>query len=125
MADFRTVVALICEATDDASARRIISALIEWTGSPAPASHRDAIAPASNGARHVLRAELCERAEAGETTFQPKDFTALTEQHGLSRPWLQGELKRLSEIGFLQRDAYGSYTILHSHRPEAPKEGNR
>ncbi|WP_371558706.1 hypothetical protein OG416_38940 [Streptomyces longwoodensis] len=122
MADFRTVVSLICESTDDDSARRIIAALVEWTGSttPAvPAPREDSLRPALHEARQLLRAELCERAEAGETLVQPKDFTAWAEEHGLSRPWLQGEFKRLTESGFLQRDAHGSYTIRHCHRRPA------
>ncbi|MEU3282106.1 hypothetical protein [Streptomyces antibioticus] len=122
MTDFRTVVALVCEATDDDSARRIIAALIEWTGPAAlavPTPRQDDTRPALNERRLLLRAELCERAEAGETLVQPRDFTAWVEDHGLSRPWLQGEFKRLTETGFLQRDAHGSYTILHSHRHPA------
>jgi hypothetical protein len=119
--DFRTVVALICEATDDDSARRIIAALTEWTSSApeVPAPRQDDIRPALNERRRLLRAELCERAEAGDTLLQPRDLTAWVEHHGLSRPWLQGELKRLTESGFLQRETYGSYTILHSHRHSA------
>lgn len=122
MTDFRTVVALICESTDEDSARRIITALIEWTGPAAPAvptPRQDGIRTALNERRQLLRAELCERAEAGEILVQPKDLVDWIEQHGVSRPWLQGELKLLTEAGFLQRDAHGSYTILHSHRRPA------
>jgi hypothetical protein len=123
--DFRTVVTLICEATDDESARRIVAALIDWTEtaastSPAvPTPRQDGLRSVPHEGRRLLRAELCERAEAGETLVQPRDLTAWVEQHGLSRPWLQGELKRLTESGFLQRETYGSYTILHSHRHSA------
>ncbi|MFC8010836.1 hypothetical protein [Streptomyces cinereoruber] len=123
MTDFRTLVALICESTDDESARRIIAALMEWTdntASPAvPAPRQNDPRPALNERRRLLRAELCKRAEAGETLFQPKDLTAWAERHGRKRPWLQKELKELCESGFLQRDAHGSYTILHSRQNPA------
>ncbi|MFE7412904.1 hypothetical protein [Streptomyces laurentii] len=122
MVDFRTLVTLICEATDDESARRIITALTEWADSMAPtvpAPRADDVRPATSEGRRLLRAELCGRADADETLFQPRDLTAWAHAHGFSRPWLQGELKRLTEAGFLQRDAHGSYTIVHSHRRPA------
>ncbi|MEU2346966.1 hypothetical protein ABZ745_35075 [Streptomyces sp. NPDC013082] len=124
MVDFRTVVALICESTDDASARRIIAALIEWTGTAPstpptqlPADRENTPRPVLNERRALLRTELRERAGTAAAAFRPRDLSEWTKRHGRKRPWLQNELRLLTEEGFLQRDAHGSYTVRHPHRP--------
>ncbi|MFE7516786.1 FtsK/SpoIIIE domain-containing protein [Streptomyces sp. NPDC057540] len=65
-------------------------------------------------ARHTLYAELDGWVVQGRLEFEPADLIPATVAAGRKRPWMQGELKRLTEAGLLQRDGHGSYTILHS-----------
>ncbi|WP_371637723.1 FtsK/SpoIIIE domain-containing protein [Streptomyces zaomyceticus] len=65
-------------------------------------------------ARHTLYAELDNWVATGRLEFAPADLIPVTVAAGRKRPWLQGELKRLTEAGLIQRDGHGSYTILHS-----------
>lgn len=65
-------------------------------------------------ARHTLYAELDNWVTTGRLEFAPADLIPVTVATGRKRPWLQGELKRLTEAGLIQRDGHGSYTILHS-----------
>ncbi|MFD3572011.1 hypothetical protein ACFWVK_33050, partial [Streptomyces sp. NPDC058667] len=65
-------------------------------------------------ARHTLYVEIDGWVQHGRLEFAPADLIPATVATGRKRPWLQGELKRLTEAGLLQRDGHGSYTILHS-----------
>ncbi|MFF6794553.1 FtsK/SpoIIIE domain-containing protein [Streptomyces filamentosus] len=65
-------------------------------------------------ARHTLYAELDMWVSQGRLEFSPADLIPATVATGRQRPWLQGELKRLTEQGVLQRDGHGVYVILHS-----------
>ncbi|MFF5938991.1 FtsK/SpoIIIE domain-containing protein [Streptomyces sp. NPDC012508] len=65
-------------------------------------------------ARRTLYAELDGWVGAGRLEFEPSDLIPATVAAGRKRPWMQGELKRLTEMGVIQRDGHGSYTILHS-----------
>ncbi|MGW7306750.1 FtsK/SpoIIIE domain-containing protein [Streptomyces sp. NPDC054835] len=65
-------------------------------------------------ARHTLYAELDGWITAGRLEFEPSDLIPATVATGRKRPWMQGELKRMTEQGLIQRDGHGSYTILHS-----------
>ncbi|MEV7282905.1 FtsK/SpoIIIE domain-containing protein [Streptomyces sp. NPDC093111] len=65
-------------------------------------------------ARHTLYAELDGWVQSGRLEFEPADLIPATVATGRKRPWMQGELKRLTEDGILQRDGHGAYTILHS-----------
>ncbi|MCA1222198.1 FtsK/SpoIIIE domain-containing protein [Streptomyces sp. 8L] len=70
--------------------------------------------PGTEEARHILYTEIDGWARADRLEFSPADLAPAAVAAGRKRPWLQGELKRLTEAGFLQRDGHGSYTILHS-----------
>ncbi|MGW3378133.1 FtsK/SpoIIIE domain-containing protein [Streptomyces hydrogenans] len=65
-------------------------------------------------ARHTLYAELDRWVQTGRLEFSPADLGPATVAAGRKRPWLQGQLKTLTEQGVLQRDGHGSYVILHS-----------
>lgn len=65
-------------------------------------------------ARHTLYAELDGWVQRGRLEFEPADLIPATVAAGRKRPWMQGELSRLIEMGVLRRDGHGSYTILHS-----------
>ncbi|MGW6310193.1 FtsK/SpoIIIE domain-containing protein [Streptomyces niveus] len=65
-------------------------------------------------ARHILYVELDGWVRTGRLEFEPADLIPATTAAGRKRPWMQGELKRLVEIGLIQRDSHGSYSILHS-----------
>ncbi|MFF8618520.1 FtsK/SpoIIIE domain-containing protein [Streptomyces sp. NPDC015350] len=65
-------------------------------------------------ARHTLYAELDNWVQQGRLEFEPADLIPATVAAGRKRPWMQGELKRLVDLGMIQRDGHGSYTILHS-----------
>lgn len=65
-------------------------------------------------ARHILYAEIDGWVQHGRLEFEPADLIPATVAAGRKRPWMQGELKRLVEMGLIQRDGHGSYTILHS-----------
>ncbi|MFE2311899.1 hypothetical protein ACFXC8_01635 [Streptomyces sp. NPDC059441] len=68
--------------------------------------------PSTEEARHILYGEIDGWASAGRLTFEPGDLIPATVAAGRSRPWLQGELKKLTEQGALQRDGQGTYTIV-------------
>lgn len=70
--------------------------------------------PSTDEARHILCAELDRWMTQGRLEFEPADLIPATVAAGRKRPWLQGELKRLVELGVLRRDGHGEYTILHS-----------
>ncbi|MFE7412905.1 FtsK/SpoIIIE domain-containing protein [Streptomyces laurentii] len=65
-------------------------------------------------ARHALLAELDLWVREQRLEFAPNDLIPVTVAAGRKRPWLQGELKRLTAEGILAHDAHGSYTIVHS-----------
>ncbi|MFD7720742.1 FtsK/SpoIIIE domain-containing protein [Streptomyces sp. NPDC059814] len=74
-------------------------------------------APAPVGteeARHILYTELDGWVQVGRLEFEPADLIPATAAAGRKRPWMQGELKRLVELGLLQRDGHGSYSIVQS-----------
>ncbi|MEU4352815.1 FtsK/SpoIIIE domain-containing protein [Streptomyces sp. NPDC023838] len=65
-------------------------------------------------ARHILYSELDGWLAAGRLEFEPNDLIPATVAAARKRPWLQGELKKLTELGVLRRDGHGEYTILAS-----------
>ncbi|MFD5899793.1 FtsK/SpoIIIE domain-containing protein [Streptomyces sp. NPDC060366] len=65
-------------------------------------------------ARHILLVELDGWVQQGRLEFEPADLIPATTAADRKRPWMQGELKKLVEAGLIQRDAHGSYSILHS-----------
>ncbi|MFE5547277.1 FtsK/SpoIIIE domain-containing protein [Streptomyces sp. NPDC056534] len=65
-------------------------------------------------ARHTLYAELDGWVQNGRLEFEPADLIPATVATGRTRQWMQGELKRLMDMGLIQRDGHGSYTVLHS-----------
>ncbi|MFC8511120.1 FtsK/SpoIIIE domain-containing protein [Streptomyces sp. NPDC057411] len=65
-------------------------------------------------ARHTLYTELDGWVQQNRLEFEPSDLIPATVAAGRTRPWMQGELRRLVDAGILQRDGHGSYTILHS-----------
>ncbi|WP_329039922.1 FtsK/SpoIIIE domain-containing protein (plasmid) [Streptomyces sp. NBC_01725] len=65
-------------------------------------------------ARHILYVELDGWVQQGRLEFEPADLIPATTAADRKRPWMQGELKKLVEAGLIQRDAHGSYSILHS-----------
>ncbi|EST17895.1 type IV secretory system conjugative DNA transfer family protein [Streptomyces niveus] len=65
-------------------------------------------------ARHMLYLELDGWVRTGRLEFEPADLIPATVAAQRKRPWMQGELKRLTEAGLIQRDSHGSYSILHS-----------
>ncbi|MFE4613733.1 FtsK/SpoIIIE domain-containing protein [Streptomyces niveus] len=65
-------------------------------------------------ARHILYLELDGWVRRGRLEFEPADLIPATVAAQRKRPWMQGELKRLTEAGLISRDAHGSYSILHS-----------
>ncbi|MFJ3465812.1 FtsK/SpoIIIE domain-containing protein [Achromobacter spanius] len=74
-------------------------------------------APAPVGteeARHILYAELDGWVQSGRLEFEPADLIPATTAAGRKRPWMQGELKRLTEQGLIQRDGHGAYSIVQS-----------
>ncbi|MEU9095921.1 FtsK/SpoIIIE domain-containing protein [Streptomyces sp. NPDC048428] len=74
-------------------------------------------APAPVGteeARHILYTELDGWVQQGRLEFEPADLIPATTAASRKRPWMQGELKRLVELGLLQRDGHGSYSIVQS-----------
>lgn len=74
-------------------------------------------APAPVGteeARHILYTELDGWVQSGRLEFEPADLIPATTAAGRKRPWMQGELKRLTEQGLIQRDGHGAYSIVQS-----------
>ncbi|NUW04315.1 FtsK/SpoIIIE domain-containing protein [Streptomyces sp. CAI 127] len=65
-------------------------------------------------ARHILYTELDGWVQTGRLEFEPADLIPATTAAGRKRPWMQGELKRLVELGLIQRDGHGSYSIVQS-----------
>lgn len=75
----------------------------------------DAPAPATTEqARHILYTELSNWMQQGRLEFEPADLIPAATAAGRKRPWLQGELKKLTELGILRRDGHGSYSIVQS-----------
>ncbi|MFI2620556.1 hypothetical protein [Streptomyces sp. NPDC018584] len=70
--------------------------------------------PSTEEARHILCVELDAWVQQGRLEFEPADLIPATVAAGRKRPWLQGELKRLVDMGVLRRDGHGEYSILHS-----------
>lgn len=77
-------------------------------------SFEDAPRPSTEEARHILCVELDGWMQQGRLEFEPADLIPATVAAGRKRPWLQGELKRLVDMGVIRRDGHGEYTILHS-----------
>ncbi|MFJ2477751.1 FtsK/SpoIIIE domain-containing protein [Streptomyces sp. NPDC087659] len=65
-------------------------------------------------ARHTLYVELDGWLQRGRLEFEPADLIPAATAAGRKRPWLQGELKRLAELGVIRRDGHGEYTIVSS-----------
>jgi hypothetical protein len=74
----------------------------------------DAERPSTEEARHILCVELDGWVQSGRLEFEPADLIPATIAAGRKRPWLQGELKRLTDTGVIRRDGHGQYTILAS-----------
>ncbi|MGW3304695.1 type IV secretory system conjugative DNA transfer family protein [Streptomyces rubiginosohelvolus] len=75
----------------------------------------DAPAPVgTEEARHILYTELDGWVQQGRLEFEPADLIPATTAAGRKRPWMQGELRRLTEAGLIQRDGHGSYSIVQS-----------
>lgn len=70
--------------------------------------------PSTEEARHILCVELDGWVRQGRLEFEPADLIPATVAAGRKRPWLQGELKRLADLGVIRRDGHGEYTILTS-----------
>jgi FtsK/SpoIIIE family len=70
--------------------------------------------PSTEEARHILYTELDGWARMQRLEFEPADLIPAATAAGRKRPWLQGELKKLTEQGVLRRDSHGSYTIVQS-----------
>lgn len=70
--------------------------------------------PSTEEARHILCVELDGWMQRGRLEFEPADLIPATVAAGRKRPWLQGELKRLADLGVIRRDGHGEYTILQS-----------
>ncbi|MFJ6239525.1 FtsK/SpoIIIE domain-containing protein [Streptomyces griseus] len=70
--------------------------------------------PSTEEARHILYVELDGWVQHGRLEFEPADLIAATVAAGRKRPWMQGELRRLTELGLIQRDGHGSYSIVQS-----------
>ncbi|MEV4046689.1 hypothetical protein [Streptomyces sp. NPDC049744] len=70
--------------------------------------------PSTEEARHILCVELDGWVRQGRLEFEPADLIPATVAAGRKRPWLQGELKRLTDTGAIRRDGHGSYSILQS-----------
>ncbi|MFE6632595.1 FtsK/SpoIIIE domain-containing protein [Streptomyces rochei] len=70
--------------------------------------------PSTEEARHILCVELDGWVQRGRLEFEPADLIPATVAAGRKRPWLQGELKRLADMGVIRRDGHGEYTILQS-----------
>lgn len=62
-------------------------------------------------ARGLLLDSIVEMAEHGIDTFCPKDLTHLLPRLTRSRPWLVGELQRLTAVGYLRQKEFGEYLI--------------
>jgi hypothetical protein len=65
-------------------------------------------------ARHILYTEIDGWMQQGRLEFEPADLIPAATAAGRKRPWLQGELKRLVELGVLRRDGHGEYTVVSS-----------
>ncbi|WP_367540451.1 FtsK/SpoIIIE domain-containing protein [Streptomyces globisporus] len=75
----------------------------------------DAPAPVgTEEARHILYTELDGWVQTGRLEFEPADLIPATTAAGRKRPWMQGELRRLTEAGLIQRDGHGAYSIVQS-----------
>jgi hypothetical protein len=74
----------------------------------------DSERPSTEEARHILCVELDGWMRTGRLEFEPADLIPATVAAGRKRPWLQGELKRLTDTGVIRRDGHGQYTILAS-----------
>jgi hypothetical protein len=70
--------------------------------------------PSTEEARHILCVELDGWMQRERLEFEPADLIPATVAAGRKRPWLQGELKRLADLGVIRRDGHGEYTILAS-----------
>ncbi|MGY4973475.1 type IV secretory system conjugative DNA transfer family protein [Streptomyces nigrescens] len=70
--------------------------------------------PSAEEARDILCTEIDGWMKAGRLEFEPSDLIPATLAAGRKRPWMQGELKKLTELGVLRHDSHGSYTIVHS-----------
>ncbi|MFI6771149.1 FtsK/SpoIIIE domain-containing protein [Streptomyces sp. NPDC050355] len=70
--------------------------------------------PSTEEARDILCTEIDGWMNAGRLEFEPADLIPATVAAGRTRPWMQGELSRLTKAGVLRHDSHGSYTIIHS-----------
>lgn len=70
--------------------------------------------PGTEEARRILYTEIDGWMQRGRLEFEPSDLIPATTAAGRKRPWLQGELKKLVELGVLRHDSHGSYTIVSS-----------
>lgn len=68
----------------------------------------------ADGARRIIHQQIHDWAEANQLTFSPADLTPATVAAGRKRAWLQGELVKLVDAGFLLHDRHGEYDIVHS-----------
>ncbi|WP_086792943.1 hypothetical protein [Streptomyces thermovulgaris] len=68
--------------------------------------------PSTEEARAILYGQIDAWAAQDRLTFEPGDLIPAAVKAGRSRPWLQGELKKLTEQGVLSRDGQGEYTIV-------------
>nr|WP_173295558.1 FtsK/SpoIIIE domain-containing protein [Streptomyces sp. F2] len=71
-------------------------------------------------ARQLLAEQIHQWAEGNQLTFAPAELTPVTVAAGRSMAWLQGELKRLVNDGYLRHDRYGEYDIVHSPLEPVP-----
>ncbi|MCB5910364.1 FtsK/SpoIIIE domain-containing protein [Streptomyces pinistramenti] len=70
--------------------------------------------PSTEEAREILYGEIDGWMHSQRLEFEPADLIPATLAAGRKRPWLQGELKKLTELGVLRHDAHGVYTIVES-----------
>lgn len=70
--------------------------------------------PDTAQARQMLAEQLHQWTETGQLEFSPADLAPVLVAAGRKRPWLQGELAKLVDMGVLRKDGHGEYSIVHS-----------